>query len=998
MRIGPYEIEQEIGRGSMGVVYRAHAPSGAVVAVKLFKDGLGAEARARFDRERRLLDALGEAAGFVPLLDWGEAPRPFVVMPLLTGGTLRDRLERGPLRLAASLELARALATALGHAHGLGIVHRDLKSENILFTGEGRPLVADLGLAKHFAHGPHLTGISESVRLSQTGEARGTAGYMAPEQMDDSTRAGPDSDVFALGVILYECLAGAPPFTGATPLEAIARAARGDKVPLRELRPDVPVWLVKAIDRALAVNRNARFSNGSALALALEHEPSEPTREAPKAFPVEAYTLGEELGRGGAATVHKAIAPDGTACAMKLFKPGMVDRKKFEELKAIWESAERREAEQGVPVNRMRGVGVSPMKVIDAEIAGRKIDREVEMMKLLVPVLAVGDYRGQPSIVMPLFSGGTLRDRLRRFGAMPVAEALRIGTALARAMQEVHARGIVHRDLKPENVLFTEDATPCVSDLGLAKYVKTPQEQAQAAQERLSKTNPTFILTKTGEFRGTVGYAAPEQMEDASSAGAAADVYAIGSILYECLAGEPLIRGNGVPELWGQAMEARHVPLRKVRRDVPAAIADVVERCVQKNPADRYPDARMLALALEERDLSESSLPQAPARSRRYLGAAGAVLVLGAVLALVSTKLSSPRAPSESVSTTPRPSSSATLMTTPKPASSSSVINAPSWFLELPEAERPPYPLPANLTFGAAPGTYVNSKDESELVFVPHVAFVMGTADGHPFDGPPHEVELSSFFVGKYEVTNKQFDAFVKATRYKTTAENDQRKVTKLEAARRAGVMDSGLINQDTWRDPMGEGTPPDSFPVVQVSWADAEAYVAWAGVKLPSEAQWECAAAWDPKAKKARRYSWGDFVPGPGSPKVGNLFDETRHRAHPDLVKGVDWFSGYEDGWDGLAPVGTFPNGVSPCGALDMTGNAAEWCADGCGEVLTPYEISSTPPLDPVGSVSGATCRIVRGGCWPGGPSSAPNQLRQKLKLDDTGTVWLGFRVARRL
>jgi tetratricopeptide (TPR) repeat protein len=254
-----------IGRGGVGVVLRARAPDGADVALKLVLRA-SPDAMARFDRERRLLAALGE--GFVPLLDSGTSSAgPWIVMPLLTGGTLRDRLAKGPLAIEDSVALVLALARAMGHAHAAGIVHRDLKPDNVLFTGEGAPLIADLGLAKHFAAGP---GASQSVALSKTGEFRGTVGYMPPEQMASAKEATAASDVFSLGAILHECLAGAPPFPGESVLAILERIEAGRHDALASLRPETPPWLVAVAVRALAVAPEERFPDGAALARALE--------------------------------------------------------------------------------------------------------------------------------------------------------------------------------------------------------------------------------------------------------------------------------------------------------------------------------------------------------------------------------------------------------------------------------------------------------------------------------------------------------------------------------------------------------------------------------------------------------------------------------------------------------------------------------------------------------------------------------------------------------
>jgi WD40 repeat protein len=271
-KLGKYDLLEAIGRGAVGVVFRARSPAapGAPshdLAIKLVH-ARNPETLARFEREIRLQGTLGEAEGFVPLVDSGTSPEgPYLVMPLLTGGTLRARLARGPLSIDETVALTSALARALGRAHERGIVHRDLKPENVLFSAAGTPLIADLGLAKHFSQ--DSPGASQSVQLSVAGTFRGTAGYMPPEQMRDARDSGPPVDVFALGAILHECLAGAPAFEGASMLELVTRVDAGAFTPLAEARPDAPAWLTAIARRALARDPADRFADGAALARAL---------------------------------------------------------------------------------------------------------------------------------------------------------------------------------------------------------------------------------------------------------------------------------------------------------------------------------------------------------------------------------------------------------------------------------------------------------------------------------------------------------------------------------------------------------------------------------------------------------------------------------------------------------------------------------------------------------------------------------------------------------
>ena len=265
MRIGPYEVIGELGRGGMGTVFHVRTPDGRDAALKRLHRA-DPESFARFEREQRLQRALGEAEGFVGLLDATSAPEgAWLLMPFVPGGTLRARLARGPLGVEETVALGVELARALGRAHARGIVHRDVKPENVLFTASGRPLLADLGLAKHFDR--DARGASQSVTLTRDGAFKGTAAYMAPEQIEGAARAGSAADVFALGVVLHECLSGLPAFRGESVLEVLTRLGSGRPEPIG--RSDVPAWRERVIARALERDPGDRFADGATLARAL---------------------------------------------------------------------------------------------------------------------------------------------------------------------------------------------------------------------------------------------------------------------------------------------------------------------------------------------------------------------------------------------------------------------------------------------------------------------------------------------------------------------------------------------------------------------------------------------------------------------------------------------------------------------------------------------------------------------------------------------------------
>ncbi len=310
MRFGNYEAVSEIGRGGMGVVYRARDARGNDVAVKVVTARHDAEANAGFERERRLLATLSDVEGFVPIVDAGVTDsHAWVAMPLLTGSTLRARLAKGPMKVPDAVALVRQLARAMGKAHARGIVHRDLKPENVLFTHDGRPLVADLGLAKHFRR--DVAGASRSEAISSTGIMAGTLGYMPPEQIDDAKGAGPPADVFALGVLLHECLTGWKPF----PASGFVSYAESLRRGAPRIDPDVavvPDWLEAALRRALAYESDRRFPDGESFAAALEGPPTRGRRRvAAVAFALVA--LGVAALAELAASGHEVPPPPGRA-------------------------------------------------------------------------------------------------------------------------------------------------------------------------------------------------------------------------------------------------------------------------------------------------------------------------------------------------------------------------------------------------------------------------------------------------------------------------------------------------------------------------------------------------------------------------------------------------------------------------------------------------------------------------------------------------------------
>ena len=258
-----YDIEAEIGRGGMATVFRARdRRHGVLVAIKVLRrelvTALGAE---RFTREVRVTAAL-QHPHILPLLDSGSSDGlPYYVMPLVTGDTLEQRLRKdGPLPIHEAVQYVAEVADGLAYAHAQGLIHRDIKPANILLA-DSHALLADFGIARALDS-------ASAEALTESGMALGTAAYMSPEQAAGE-RVDARADIYALGCVLYELLAGSGPFSGSSQRAIMARHAV-DQVPsVRTVRPEVSRGLEAVINRALAKTPADRFANAKAFRVAL---------------------------------------------------------------------------------------------------------------------------------------------------------------------------------------------------------------------------------------------------------------------------------------------------------------------------------------------------------------------------------------------------------------------------------------------------------------------------------------------------------------------------------------------------------------------------------------------------------------------------------------------------------------------------------------------------------------------------------------------------------
>ena len=262
---GDYTVEKLLGRGGMGEVYLVRASDGAYYALKLMFPDIAERSpdfRKRFLREGEFARDIRHP-NLLSVYEVGfdaATNLNYIVMEYASGGSVRDRLEKeGRFAIAEAVEITRQIAYGLAAAHQHGVVHRDIKPDNILFSEDGVPKLADLGVAK-------FTDVAHKTTMTTAGEVVGTPAYMAPEQMMNAHAVDARADIYALGVVFYEMLAGNRPNANDTYLQLLAKAVKGTPLPnVRKLRPEVSAALVQVINVMCAMRADDRFSSSQKL-------------------------------------------------------------------------------------------------------------------------------------------------------------------------------------------------------------------------------------------------------------------------------------------------------------------------------------------------------------------------------------------------------------------------------------------------------------------------------------------------------------------------------------------------------------------------------------------------------------------------------------------------------------------------------------------------------------------------------------------------------------
>ncbi len=625
-------------------------------------------------------------------------------------------------------------------------------------------------------------------------------------------------------------------------------------------------------------------------------------------------------------------------------------------------------------MNRKVAIKILRQHIADDSSLRDRFHQEAEMIAVLehpaiVPVYDFGEEDGSLYLVMRYMPGKSLADRLQN-ETLSETEVIKITQRVSSALEEAHNHvpAITHRDLKPGNVLFDGQGHAYLTDFGIAKQ---------------GEGN----MTATGMVLGTPGYMSPEQVQGKEGVDYRSDIYSLGVILFEMLAGQLPFQGDTPIE---QAMARLLEPppdIRTFNANVNPQWNHIIQQAMRKEKSERYQsvaeflqDVNRIAIEKYQTPVptqldQRANTPPVKSDGLKWAGIAVAGLLLLLLAGFIWRNSQTPPIPEPTqtivVADVPE------IAAIPIPSPTDSVL-ATSTRLSLSATDSPPtvaeslvnIPLPSatntaqpeNTIPPALPIIITREKDRAPMIQIPAATFLMGAADTDedalPHERPSHEVTLDAFYIDQYEITVAQYARFLNENGgYVSKCAAFTCLATSFEIFR------SHLTKNDDTDEFVAE-PGFEKYPINSVSWFGAAEYCRWAGAQLPTEAEWELAA----RGTDGRLYPWGNDLPDNGRAVFGSTFND-------------------------LQPVDALPAGASPYRVFNLAGNVWEWVKDEYSE--TYYQES--PANNPVNTSDiRVNPKVLRGG----GYDSPATELRttsrsfiEPIKFRDIPAI--GFRCA---
>lgn len=871
--LGQYRIERLLGEGGMGAVFLAeHKLLKRKTALKVLPATMSHE-RDRVRRFLREAEAMAQVRhrNIVGIHHVGSARGLyFIELELVEGGTLAELLQREELLPAdAGIALLRQIAEGLAAAHERGIIHRDIKSENILLDKAGVPKIGDFGLAKA------VEGAAGSQDL--TGEPRimGTPSYMSPEQCAGD-KADSRSDVYSLGVLFFEMLTGCRPFQGETPLKVMMQHMGDDAPPASRLQPDIPLSISNMIERMMAKAPGERYDSAREVCNALD-----------------AYLRGEEIAYTAKRIRRRRLQVIGGIVTIVLLSAG-----------GAFGYAEWQKAKHAGP----GGDTVAQLRAGEIKTLAQKARASFEDGQFAQSRQLLSELKG----LAPNHPALDLRAFLDLVDDADRAWKLGDTAAVATACSAVLAAHIDQSQVKQRldnaaeldaarAALAARDAVTAIT--AADAVLRSDPEHAESTSIRIAAELLTSAEAAAKELHWPpAARSASKALEARPESVWATEIRANAiQALRDAVGGA--LRSKDLP-----AAEAAAAALVESGADEAAAIADGVSRARADYDA-RITTARgflgtrdggsareQLEKALNIWDNAEASALLVEARVAEYRATAELAAQRQTWTQAIDSvdealRLEPDNAELQALRASYRASRADALGTMAERALQSGSLDAAGGFaahaLDIDAA----HPVARRVV------TEVHHRRAlpDGFVYVQAGDYPIGAPD--EADNLPRTVAADAYFVAKHEVSNADFAEFVAAGGYADQALWH----TDADAEMRGRFTDlTGKPGPARWRD--GAPTPgSEAEPVTGVSWYEARAFARWRNARLPSEAEWEIAARFDPATGDARIYPWGDE------------WDPRR----------VGLGAGQEPS---LAAVGTRRGDLSALGCHDMAGNVVEW------------------------------------------------------------------------